>query len=85
MPKRATITGAAALAIIFASTGAVIPVDAVARADGCYNGVTVLDPYGNTCTLPGPVHKVRGSAPDASAIIACRHHPGCLSWYVNNP
>jgi hypothetical protein len=35
--------------------------------------------------VPGPVKKVRGSAPDANAIIACRHHPGCLSWYVNGP
>ena len=56
-----------------------------AQADGCYNGVTVLNPYGKSCTLPGPVSKIRGSAPDANAIIACRHHPGCLSWYVNNP
>jgi hypothetical protein len=28
---------------------------------------------------------VAGAAPDAGAIIACRHHPGCLSWYVNTP
>lgn len=51
----------------------------------CYNGVPVLNPYAQSCTVPGPVKKVRGSAPDANAIIACRHHPGCLSWYVNGP
>ena len=51
----------------------------------CYSGVTVLDPYGSSCTLPGPVGKVRGSAPDANAIIACRHHPGCLATYINGP
>lgn len=51
----------------------------------CYNGVTLLNPWGRSCTIPGPVNKIRGSAPDANAIIACRGIPGCLSWYVNNP
>jgi hypothetical protein len=65
-------------AIMFSDNGTSV------RAD-CYNGVPVLNPYAQSCTVPGPVKKVRGSAPDANAIIACRHHPGCLSWYVNGP
>ncbi|NTY58801.1 hypothetical protein FEG63_04450 [Mycolicibacterium sphagni] len=35
------------------------------------------------CGLPSKQPRVRGAAPDAGAIIACRHHPGCLAWYVN--
>jgi hypothetical protein len=81
------MTAAAALALIIAPTAALMSSDdgTSAQADGCYNGTTVLNPYGQSCTLPGPVNKIRGSAPDTNAIIACRHHPGCLSWYVNNP
>lgn len=51
----------------------------------CYNGVVPLDPYAQSCSLPSNQSQVRGAAPDAGAIIACRHHPGCLSWYVNGP
>ncbi len=53
-----------------------------ASAQPCYNGVIPWAPYVQSCTLPGPQDaKVRGSAPDANAIIAS----GCLSWYVNGP
>ena len=79
------MTAASALAFTIAPTAILTSGDVSTQADGCYNGVNVLNPYGNSCTVPGPVHKIRGSAPDANAIIACRHHPGCLSWYVNNP
>jgi hypothetical protein len=51
----------------------------------CYNGVVPLNPYVQSCTLPSNGPQIRGAAPDANAIIACRHHPGCLSWYVNGP
>jgi hypothetical protein len=51
----------------------------------CYNGIIPLNPYAQSCTLPSNGPHVRGAAPDANAIIACRHHPGCLSWYVNGP
>lgn len=54
-------------------------------AQPCYNGVTLLNPWARSCTIPGPVNKIRGSAPDANAILACKGIPGCLSWYVNNP
>jgi hypothetical protein len=57
-----------------------------ASARPCYNGVLPWGPYIPSCTLPGPQGpKVRGAAPDANAIIACRNQPGCLSWYVNGP
>jgi hypothetical protein len=55
------------------------------QAYPCYNGTTRYNPYIPSCTIPGPTNKIRGSAPDANAIIACRGIPGCLSWYVNNP
>jgi hypothetical protein len=51
----------------------------------CYPGVIPGNPYAPSCTLPGNPNKIRGSAPDPAAIIACRNFPGCLSWYINNP
>ncbi len=83
---RLLVGGAAAVAL--ASTpAAVITVNAPqASAGPCYNGVIPGMPYLPSCTLPGPTApRVRGSAPDANAIIACRNLPGCLSWYVNGP
>lgn len=82
---RWVLTAAATLAFTITPTALLVPNDVPIEADSCYNGVNVLNPSGNSCTLPGPVNKIRGSAPDANAIIACRHHPGCLAWYVNNP
>jgi hypothetical protein len=78
-------TAAAALAVTIAPTAVITSSHVSTQAGGCYSGVTVLDPYGTSCTLTGPVDKVRGSAPDANAIIACRHHPGCLATYINGP
>ncbi len=51
----------------------------------CYMGTTFPNPWGRSCSIPGPLHQIRGSAPDANAIIACKDIPGCLSWYVNSP
>lgn len=73
----------AALALSLAPTALISSSAVSTTADGCYGGVTVLNPYGASCTLPGPVVKIRGSAPDANAIIACRNHPGCLATYIN--
>ena len=87
--QRTLVTAAAALAVAAPATAVAMSVLAGSGshydARPCYNGVTRLDPYGTSCTIPGPQHKIRGSAPDANAIIACRNIPGCLSWYVNNP
>ncbi|MET0703367.1 MAG: hypothetical protein ABWY93_27300 [Mycobacterium sp.] len=77
------MTAAVAGAFTVVPTAVLMSSGSSTVADGCYNGATVLNPYGSSCTLPGPVGKVRGSAPDANAIIACRHHPGCLAVYVN--
>lgn len=49
----------------------------------CYDGVIPWNPYLQSCSLPSAQPRVRGAAPDAGAIIACRHHPGCLAWYIN--
>ncbi len=49
----------------------------------CYDGVIPWNPYLQSCSLPSTQPRVRGAAPGAGAIIACRHHPGCLAWYVN--
>jgi hypothetical protein len=83
---RFVITGAAALAFLVAPTFLFAGTAPQATAQPCYNGVIPWGPFIPSCTLPGPQGpRVRGAAPDATAIIACRNHPGCLSWYVNGP
>jgi hypothetical protein len=79
------VTGAAGLAFLIAP--ALFTVNAPpASARPCYNGVIPGAPYLPSCTIPGPQGpKIRGAAPDANAIIACKNIPGCLSWYVNGP
>jgi hypothetical protein len=86
---RIVLTGVAALALtigpsaVLSYTAAEPSVSHEARP--CVNGVIPGNPYIVNCNLPPRTPKVRGSAPDAGAIIACRNWPGCLSWYVNNP
>ena len=84
---RLTLFAMAALALLI---GPAVLQTGNAEAQGqvfaqCYNGVIPLNPYAESCTLPSNQTQVRGAAPDANAIIACRHHPGCLACYVNNP
>jgi len=84
------LTGAAAAAITAAPTAVLMsatdgPTVQNQADPSCYNGVMPWNPYVQSCTVPGPINKIRGSAPDANAIIACRNRPGCLSYYVNNP
>ncbi len=82
---RLVVTGTAALAFLIAPT-ALLTVNAppASAQPSCYNGVLPWGPFVPSCTVPGPqAPRVRGAAPDANAIIACRNHPGCLSWYVN--
>jgi hypothetical protein len=82
---RLIVIGAAAFALLAVPA---LFTDTAPRASAqpCYNGVIPWNPYLPSCTLPGPIGpRVRGAAPDATAIIACRNHPGCLSWYVNGP
>lgn len=81
---RLILGGAAAVALVL-SPAVLFDVSAPqASAQPCYNGVLPWGPFVPSCTVPGPqAPRVRGAAPDANAIIACRNHPGCLSWYVN--
>ena len=46
----------------------------------CVNGVVPLNPYIVNYNLPSRGPRVPGQAPDAGAIIACRHDPVCLSY-----
>ena len=76
--------GALATAVFLAAPSALVDADQSSSVtQGCYNGVIPWDPYLQSCSLPSKQPRVRGAAPDAGAIIACRHHPGCLAWYIN--
>jgi hypothetical protein len=78
--------GAAAFALLLGPAAiASGTADQPAQQASCYNGVMPLAPGLQSCSLPSAQPRVAGAAPDAGAIIACRHHPGCLSWYVNTP
>ena len=80
-------TGSAAASFLIAAPTAFNSTDTeqVAQPRPCVNGVIPWNPYVVNCNLPPRAPRVRGAAPDAGAIIACRDHPGCLSWYVNGP
>lgn len=83
--SRFAVVGAAAIGLGVTPAAAFSLVAPQAHADNCYNGVLPGNPYAANCSLPQHHGEIRGSAPDAEAIIACRDSPGCLSWYVNNP
>jgi hypothetical protein len=51
----------------------------------CVNGIVPLNPYVVNCNLPPRGNQVLGAAPDAGAIIGCRHNLACLALYVNYP
>jgi hypothetical protein len=81
---RLVLGGAAAFALVCSPAILFTASAPPASAQPCYNGVLPWGPFVPSCTAPGPQSpRVRGAAPDANAIIACRNHPGCLSWYVN--
>lgn len=82
---RAVVIGAIAIAFTIFPTDLRSPNTSVqAGGDPCVNGVVPWNPYVVNCNLPARnTPKVRGAAPDAGAIIACKDKPGCLSWYVN--
>lgn len=82
------LLGAVALSIVIAPTavwGQIDPGPVETRAAPCVNGVIPWNPYVVNCNLQPRPPRVRGSAPDAGAIIACRDRPGCLAWYINGP
>ena len=84
---RLIVTGSAAASFLIAAPTAFNSTytEQVAQPRPCVNGVIPWNPYVVNCNLPPRGPRIRGAAPDAGAIIACRDHPGCLSWYVNGP
>jgi hypothetical protein len=82
---RLVLTGSAAASFLIAVPAMAGETDTHQTAQPCVNGVIPWNPYVVNCNLPPRAPRVRGAAPDAGAIIACRDHPGCLSWYVNGP
>ena len=82
--RRFLTVGLAVAAVAAALVPAVTPVPfSPVAAPDCINGVWPLNPYVVNCNLPPRGNRVLGAAPDAGAIIACRHNPQCLSLYVN--
>jgi len=79
------VSGAAAAAFLIATPALFSETVPRAAAQPCVDGVIPWNPYVVNCNLQPRAPRVRGAAPDAGAIIACRDHPGCLSWYVNGP
>ena len=79
--RRLVMAGLAAAAL----TAALPSVTAAAGPPDCVNGVIPLNPYVVNCNLPPRGNQVIGAAPDAGAIIACRHVPMCIAYYVNYP
>lgn len=54
----------------------------------CVDGITPLDPYANICSIPYRPPRVRGSAPDQTALLNCSvgseiMRAWCLSQFVN--
>jgi len=82
---RLMVAGSAATSFLIATPALFSETAPRASAQPCVNGVIPWNPYVVNCNLPPRGPRVRGAAPDAGAIIACRDHPGCLSWYVNGP
>ncbi|MCV7065180.1 hypothetical protein H7H51_04715 [Mycolicibacterium farcinogenes] len=85
---RPVLVGAAVLSVVVAPTtvwAQNIPAPTDTQARPCVNGVIPWNPYVVNCNLPPRQPRVRGAAPDAGAIIACRDRPGCLAWYINGP
>jgi hypothetical protein len=79
--RRLVMAGLAAAAL----TAALPAITAAASPPDCVNGVIPLNPYVVNCNLPPRGNQVIGAAPDAGAIIACRHVPMCIAYYVNYP
>ncbi len=78
-----TTRAVAAIGIAVAAVGLTITAldpPAAAAATGsqsCVNGVVPLNPYVINCNLPKRGDQILGAAPDAGAIIACRHNVAC--------
>jgi hypothetical protein len=82
---RLFVTGSAALGFLIAPAVLAGQPQSQPEARPCYNGIVPGNPWVESCNFPPRGPKVRGGAPDQTAVIACRDIPGCLSWYVNGP
>ncbi|OBI84026.1 hypothetical protein [Mycobacterium sp. E740] len=82
---RAAVVSVAALGLLLAPTVPAGMPTPQFDAQPCYNGVLPGNPWATSCNFGPRLPKVRGGAPDQTAVIACRDIPGCLSWYVNGP
>lgn len=56
-----------------------------ATADSCSQYIQPGNPYVDTCGISSQPPAAIGGSPSATAIIACRNIPGCLSYSVNGP
>jgi hypothetical protein len=76
-----------AIVMLGSAFGAAMPAAApiASGPQPCVNGVVPLNPYIVNCNLPARGNQVIGAAPDAGAIIGCRHNLACLALYVNYP
>ena len=82
---RVVVTSVAALGFLIAPTLITAQSMPQPEARPCYNGIVPGNPWVPSCNFGPRPKKVRGGAPDQTAVIACRGIPGCLSWYVNGP
>ena len=82
----AVAIGALAAALIPAVEDLVTPPPRDNPAGAAWGkGVVPGSPRIVNYNLPPRGPHIRGAAPDAGAIIACRHIPVCISYYVNYP
>ena len=82
---RFVVGAAAALSLLIGPSMLVDQSTPRSDARPCYPGIIPGNPWVPSCNFGPRQKKVRGGAPDQTAVIACRGIPGCLSWYVNGP
>lgn len=80
----AAVAAAGAIVPVMLDSSPATPAPQVV-AQPCVDGIVPGNPYIRNCNLPQQSPRIRGQAPDAAAIIACRNIPGCLAYYVNYP
>jgi len=82
---RFVVTVLGALSLLIAPAALLAQSAGEASAAPCYPGFATANPYIPSCNVGPRRPKPPGGTPDQAAVIACRDHPGCLSWYINHP
>ncbi len=86
------LSSAVVVAAAVVAPGHQLPVAAASPGETpaapCVDGITPLDPYANICSIPYRPPRVRGSAPDQTALLNCSvgsqiMQAWCLSQFVN--